>query len=222
MALRVVIAEDSQLVRAGLAMLLEEVGIQVVGMAGDGTQLMTEIARTSPDAAIIDVRMPPSQTDEGIVAAGQVRNKFPAVAVLLLSQHAGSPAALELIERTGGGVGYLLKDRVSDAKMLVEALERLVGGGTAIDPELAERLVTARRNAVLISGSTPREHQVLALMAEGLSNAAIGERLVIAPKTVEMHVRRVLDMLGMPQDADVNRRVLAVLAYLRASGRMQD
>jgi len=222
MGLRVVIAEDSHLVRAGLARLLAEVDVEVVGEADDGIKLMTEIARTSPDAAIVDVRMPPSQTDEGIVAAAAIRTKFPAVAVLLLSQHVGSPAALDLIERTSGGVGYLLKDRVMDARMLADALQRLVDGGTAIDPEIAKALIDVRRNADMIAASSPRERQVLALMAEGLSNASIAERLCIAPKTLEMHVRRVLEMLELPPETEGHRRVLAVLAYLRASGRIAE
>lgn len=220
--MRVVVAEDSPLVRAGLVRLLNDVGVAVVAEAGDVVELMTAIARHGPDAAIVDVRMPPSQTDEGIAAAATIRARFPAVAVLLLSQHTGSPAALDLIERTRGRVGYLLKDRVADAPMLVESLERLVAGGTVVDPELAQRLVDARHQTAMIAASTPRERQVLALMAEGMSNAAIARRLVISSKTVEVHVHRVLTSLGLPVDADANRRVLAVLAYLRAKGRIQD
>lgn len=220
MALRVVIAEDSPLIRAGLKRLLEELGVVVTGEAGDVPGLMSAVASGRPDAVILDVRMPPSQTDEGIVAAQDLRMRFPEVAVLLLSQHMGSPTALDLIERSGGGVGYLLKDRVADAEALIEALQRLVDGGTVLDPQLARRLVDTRRQAAMLASSTPREHQVLALMAEGLTNAAIARKLDISVKTVELHVGRVLTLLGLPAELDVNRRVLAVVAYLRANGTL--
>lgn len=213
---RVVLAEDSPIVRAGLARLLEDVGVDVVGHATDVPSLLAVVAERAPDAVISDVRMPPSQTHEGVTAARALRAEHPDVGVLLLSQHAGSPAVLRFIEEAGGGIGYLVKDRVADARVLVEALERVLDGGTVIDAEVAERLVATRRELHELAALSGRELQVLALMAEGLSNAAIAERLTIAEKTVEQHVRAVLAIVGVPANAAANRRVLAVLAYLRS------
>ena len=220
MGVRVVIAEDSPIVRSGLASLLRAAGVDVVAETGDAQSLMLAIARTGPDAAIVDVRMPPSQTDEGIAAAHAIRAKFPSVGVLLLSQDSGSPALLDLVEHCRGGIGYLLKDRVADAEVLIDAVKRIMDGETVVDSEVIDRLIEARLHAAMITSSTPREHQVLALMAQGKSNAAIARALVISPKTVELHINRVLKLLDLPVEADANRRVLAVLAYLRASGRI--
>ena len=220
--MRVVVADDSVLLREGVVRLLEENGFDVVGQAGDAEDLIRKVRAHKPDVAVVDIRMPPTNTDDGLRAALEIRAELPDTGVLVLSQYVEEGYALDLVGESAGGVGYLLKDRVADAGVLRNALEQLVGGGTVIDSAMAERLVEAKRQAAVLATATVRERQVLALIAEGLSNAAIAERLVLSEKTVEVHVGHLLKDLGIEIDADSNRRVLAVLAYLRATGRFQE
>lgn len=211
--MRVVIAEDSVLLREGLSRLLTEAGVEVVAVADDGEGFLREVAETLPDAVVVDVRMPPTFSDEGLRAALVVRKRWPGVGVLVLSQYVEERYAAELLAvKASGGVGYLLKDRVSDVADFLDALERVARGGSAIDPEVVAQLLT--RKADPLSTLTPRERDVLALMAEGRSNAAIATALVIGPGAVEKHVNSIFMKLGLaPTDAD-HRRVLAVLTYL--------
>lgn len=208
------LAEDSVLLREGLVRLLEEAGCEVVAAVGDGEELVRAAREHRPDVAVVDVRMPPSFTDEGLRAALAVREELPATAVLVLSQYVEESYAGDLLA-TGGGVGYLLKDRVSALAELSAALERLVAGGTVLDPTVVSQLFAARR-ARPLDRLTPREREVLALMAEGRTNPAIARELVVTPKAVEKHVSAIFDKLDLPPSTDDHRRVLAVLQWLRA------
>ncbi len=209
------LAEDSVLLREGLVRLLEEAGCEVVAAVGDGEALVAAAREHRPDVAVVDVRMPPSFTDEGLRAALAVREEVPGTAVLVLSQYVEESYAGDLLA-TGGGVGYLLKDRVSALAELSQALERLVGGGTVLDPTVVSQLFAARR-ARPLDRLTPREREVLALMAEGRTNPAIARALVVTPKAVEKHVSAIFDKLDLPPSTDDHRRVLAVLEWLRAN-----
>jgi DNA-binding NarL/FixJ family response regulator len=213
---RVVIADDSALIRRGVAGLLEEAGYEVIGEAETADEVLTLIRADPPDVAILDIRMPPTYTDEGLRAARTVREENPEVGVLVLSQYVETDYAMEVIAEGSGGVGYLLKDRVVGQGDLAEAVRRVGTGGSVIDPEVVSTLMQRRRRADPLAELTDRERDVLALMAEGRSNLAIGQAAHLAPKTVEAHVRRILTKLGLEPTPDDNRRVLAVLTYLRA------
>ena len=214
--LRVVIADDSVLLREGTARILEDAGFEVVAQAGDGDDLLLKVRSYTPDVAIVDIRMPPTQTDEGLRAAKEIREKHPETAVLVLSQYLEPAYALELLSESAEGVGYLLKDRVADIPEFVAAVKRVGEGGSALDPSVVSQLVGRRRQDDPIDQLTPRERQVLELMAEGLSNVAIAERLVVTERAVEKHVTSIFGKLRLGADSEHHRRVLAVLAYLRA------
>jgi DNA-binding NarL/FixJ family response regulator len=213
--MRVVIAEDAVLLRAGLERLLAEGDFEVVGTVGDGPGLIAAAAALRPDIAIVDVRMPPTHTDEGLRAALEVRRLVPATAILVLSQYVEERYALELIGSNAEGVGYLLKDRVADVAEFLAAVRRVGEGGTALDPEVVAQLLGRRRRGNPLDALSPREREVLALMAEGRSNAAIAAELVVTDGAVEKHVSNIFAKLGLPATATDHRRVLAVLTYLR-------
>jgi DNA-binding NarL/FixJ family response regulator len=215
--MRVVVAEDSLLFREGLSRLLREGGLDVVATAADADQLLIEVTRHQPDVAIIDIRMPPTQTTEGLEAAKRIRATNDNVGVLVLSQHVETHHALDLLSDRPDGVGYLLKDRVSDLHEFCDAIRRIGCGGSAIDPEVISRLLSRRRQHDPLADLTDREREVLALMAEGRSNQGIAERLYLSPKTVETHVHRIFTKLGLTMNDVAHRRVLAVLAFLRDS-----
>jgi DNA-binding NarL/FixJ family response regulator len=214
---RVVVADDQMLTRAGLVHLLREAGIDVVGQGEDAQRLLDQIRVERPDAAVVDIRMPPTHTDEGLVAAERIRDEHPDVAVLVLSQYVEPSYAMRLIEHHPEGVGYLLKERVFDVAILVDALRRIADGETVIDPTIVSRLVGRRRREDPLAELTAREREVLALVAEGLSNRAIAARLVVTERTVEAHVTQIFLKLGLDTDPDSHRRVRAVLAYLRGT-----
>ncbi|HLQ61102.1 MAG TPA: response regulator transcription factor [Candidatus Acidoferrales bacterium] len=214
--MRVAVADDSVLFREGLARLLESSGFEVVGRAADGNELLSIVGAQQPDVAITDIRMPPTHTTEGLEVAAQIRERYTRVAVLLLSQYVETTHALRLLERGAGGVGYLLKDRVSDVREFTDAVRRVGGGGSAIDPEVVAALVVRRRRRDLVGDLSEREREVLKLMAEGRSNSAISAHLHLSPKTVEGHVRGIFMKLELEPADDDHRRVLAVLTYLRA------
>jgi DNA-binding NarL/FixJ family response regulator len=218
--LRVALADDSLLFREGVARLLREAGLEVMGQAGDGEELIRLVndARPEerPDVAIVDIRMPPTHTVEGLEAALRIRAEHPGVAVLVLSQYIETNHAVKLVGDGAGGTGYLLKDRISDLEGFAEAVRRVAGGGSAIDPEVVARLVERPRTQDTLASLTDREREILALIAEGRSNQAICERLFLTEKTVESHVRNIFTKLDLYPAADDNRRVLAVLAYLRS------
>jgi DNA-binding NarL/FixJ family response regulator len=214
--MRIVIAEDGVLMREGLRSLLSGEGHDVVTQVGDGDALRAAVREREPDLAIIDVRMPPTQTDEGARAAVELRAGRPALAVLLLSQDVETRLALTLMEEQPSGFGYLLKDRVLVIDDFLDAVERVGRGGSAIDPEVVLRLMDRRNGTDRLAELTPRERELLGLIAEGHSNGAIGARLFLSQKTVDTHVHSILLKLGLPATPDQNRRVLAVLAYLGA------
>jgi DNA-binding NarL/FixJ family response regulator len=213
--MRVVIAEDSVLLREGLTTLLATAAITVVEAVGDADALLRAVERHRPDVSIVDVRMPPSFTDEGLRAALVLRRQFPEVAVLVLSQYVEERYATELLSGETSGVGYLLKDRVADVGDFIEALRRVAGGGAVLDPEVVAQLLVRRRSDPL-ARLTPREHEVLRLMAEGRSNSAIAAALVVTPSAVEKHVNSIFSKLDLLPADDDHRRVLAVLRFLRA------
>jgi DNA-binding NarL/FixJ family response regulator/class 3 adenylate cyclase len=215
-AMKVVIADDSVLLREGIARLLEDAGFDVVAQAGTKDELMLKVRSYSPDVAIVDIRMPPTQTTEGLDAAREIRERYPGTAVLLLSQYVEAGYAIELLSDSAEGVGYLLKDRVSDVDDFVSAVRRVGEGGSALDPAVVSQLVGRRRRDDPLGGLTAREREVLELMAEGRSNQAIAERLFVTPRAVEKHVTSIFGKLRLPAAAEDHRRVLAVLAYLRS------
>jgi DNA-binding NarL/FixJ family response regulator len=212
---RVVIADDAALIREGVARLLTEAGCEVVGAVGDAEALRRQVRLTRPDAALVDIRMPPTHTDEGIVAARLLREQSPEVGVLVLSNYLEPRYALRLLGEHPGGLGYLLKERVSDVAVLVDALRRVVDGECVIDPTIVASLLRRRRREDPLDVLSPREREVLAVMAEGRSNGAIGSQLELSPKTVETHVRSIFGKLGLHDSPTDHRRVLAVLMALR-------
>lgn len=214
--MRVVIADDTALLRQGLARLLAEAGIEVCGQAADGSELLRLVEAELPDVAVVDIRMPPTQTDEGLVAATAIRERYPKVGVVVLSQYVDAEYALRLVDGDAGRCGYLLKDRVTDAQELIGALERVAAGEVVVDSELVDGLLARRRESDPLEGLTDREREVLRLMAEGLTDRGIAERLWVTPKTVETHVRHILRKLDIPSGTEHNRRVHAVLAQLRS------
>jgi DNA-binding NarL/FixJ family response regulator len=213
---RVVLAEDSVLLREGVARILGEAGFEVVGQAGNADELMLKVRSYSPDVAIVDIRMPPTHTDEGLRAAQEIREKHPTVGVLVLSQYVEPTYAMELLAESAEGVGYLLKDRVSDVNEFADAVRRVGEGGSALDPTIVSQLVGRRRRDDPIDTLTPREREVLGLMAEGRSNSGIAEQLVVTERAVEKHVTSIFSKLKLPAASEDHRRVLAVLAYLRS------
>ena len=214
--MRVMIADDAVLFREGLGRVLEAGGIQVAAQAGDAERLLALVRADPPDAVVVDIRMPPTHTREGLDAAQRIRAEHPQIGVLVLSQYVEPHHAMQLLEDGTSGVGYLLKDRVADVAEVVDAVRRVAGGGSVIDPEVVAQLLGRRRTRDPLQELTERERQVLALMAEGRSNQAIGERLFLSPKTVEAHVHSNFTRLSLHPAPDDHRRVLAVLAFLRA------
>jgi DNA-binding NarL/FixJ family response regulator len=212
---RVVLADDDVLLREGVASLLERSGFDVVGQAGDATELLALVREREPQVAIVDIRMPPDHTTEGLEAARAIRAEFPDIAILVLSAHVEVEEALELLDR-GERIGYLLKSRVTDVADFVETVERIARGGSVVDPGLVQELVTARRRDDPLDVLTRREREVLGLMAEGCSNAGIARRLFVSEGTVEKHVHSILPKLQLPETGDDHRRVLAVLTFLEA------
>jgi DNA-binding NarL/FixJ family response regulator len=218
--IRVVIAEDSVLLREGLARLLEESGFEVAGQAGDAEDLLRKVGAHKPDVAVIDVRMPPSHTDEGLRAAHRIRAEHPKTGVLVLSQYVEEAYALDLLSQSTESTGYLLKDRVSDIDTFTDAVRRVASGGSALDPEVVALLLGRRRREDPLEGLTPREREVLGLMAEGYSNSAVAARLVVTERAVEKHVTNIFGKLGFGSEPEHHRRVLAVLAYVRSDPKV--
>jgi DNA-binding NarL/FixJ family response regulator len=214
---RVIIADDSVLVREGVVRVLERVGHEVVSQVGDGSHLLAEARVHRPDVAIIDIRMPPTFTDEGLTAALAIRRELPGTGVLVLSQYLEEQYALELLGDDASGVGYLLKDRVSDLGRFTDAVRRVAEGGSSLDPDVVSQMLGRRRSKDPLAALTPREHEVLALMAEGFSNQAVADVLVVSERAVEKHVTNIFAKLELPPTAEHHRRVLAVLAFLRSS-----
>ena len=214
--MRVVIAEDSVLLREGLARLLEDAGFEVVAQTGSAQDLMLKVRSYSPEVVIVDIRMPPTHTDEGLRAAQEIREAHPGVGVLVLSQYVEPGYALDLLAESAEGVGYLLKDRVSDVADFAAAVRRVGEGGSALDPAIVSQLVGRRRREDPIDTLTAREREVLELMAEGRSNSGIAERLVVTERAVEKHVTSIFGKLRLPPASEDHRRVLAVRAFLRA------
>ena len=214
--MRVVIADDSLLIRDGLASLLRDAGVEVVAQTGSADDLLVKIASYQPDVAIIDIRMPPTHTDEGLRAAEEIRRRYPRVGILILSQHVEAGIATRLLSESAAGIGYLLKDRVTNLEDFTAGLRRVADGGTALDPEIVSQLLTkGRSSGDPVNSLTAREREVLALVAEGRSNKAIGERLFITERAVQKHVTSIFMKLNLPQSTDDHRRILAVLAYLQ-------
>jgi DNA-binding NarL/FixJ family response regulator len=213
---RVIVAEDVMLTREGIVRLLEDAGVSVVGQASDGDAVLALVAAERPDAVLLDIRMPPEYSDEGLVAAGRIREAFPGTGVVVLSQYLEPAWALELIERNPEGVAYLLKERVADAAVLVDALRRVADGETVVDPTIVARLLGRKRRNDPLATLTSREREVLGLVGEGLSNRAIASRLFVTDRTVETHMTSIFGKLGLDETPDQHRRVLAVLTLLRA------
>jgi DNA-binding NarL/FixJ family response regulator len=216
--MRIAVADDSLLTREGLVHLLTGQGHDVVSQAGNAQELVSTVDVSRPDVVVVDIRMPPTHTDEGLVAAQHIRDAYPGIGVLVLSQYVEPSYAMRLIEDRPEGVGYLLKDRVFDVAVLVDALRRIADGETVVDPTIVSRLFRRRRTADPLDALTERATEVLGLVAEGLSNHAIAGRLHITDRTVESHITRTFRQLGLTDDTDSHRRVLAVLAYLRHHG----
>jgi DNA-binding NarL/FixJ family response regulator len=214
--LRVVIADDSVLFREGIAQLLERAGFQVAGQSGTAEDLMLKVRSYAPDVAIVDLRMPPTHTDEGMRAAREIRERHPGVGVLVLSQYVEAPYMMELLQGDIEGVGYLLKDRIRDVAEFADAVRRVAEGGSAFDPAVVSRLVGRRRGDDPLDSLTPREREVLELMAQGRSNQAIAESLVVTPGAVEKHVRSIFRKLDLSVSTEDHRRVLAVLTFLNS------
>jgi DNA-binding NarL/FixJ family response regulator len=214
-ALRVILADDDVLLREGLASLLDRSGFEVVGLAGDGEQLLVLVRDNVPDLVVVDIRMPPSHTVEGLDAAREIREEFPETAILVLSAHAEVEHAMKLLAG-GRGIGYLLKSRIVDVEEFLDTLNRIAKGGSVVDPALVQELVSARHRDDPLAVLSAREREVLALMAEGRSNAGIGRRLWVTEGTVEKHVRSVLAKLDLAETDDDHRRVLAVVTFLEA------
>ncbi|MEV0807390.1 response regulator transcription factor [Micromonospora sp. NPDC050200] len=212
--MRVVIAEDLALLRDGLIRILEAFGFEVVAAVDNGPSVLSALVTHRPDVAVLDVRLPPTFTDEGLQAAIQARAEIPGLPILVLSQHVEQLYARELLSDRAGGVGYLLKDRVSNVAQFVDAVRRVAGGGTVMDPEVVSQLLASRSGAQPLQELTAREREVLGLMAEGRSNAAIAARLFVTEKAVSKHINNIFSKLRMPPSDDDNRRVLAVLTYL--------
>jgi len=215
---RVVLCDDSALFRRGLALLLSDLDVDVVAETGDAPALLDAVGRTQPDAAIVDIRLPPTFSDEGLSAAARIRADFPGTAVLVLSTYVETAYAVRLLAGGAHAVGYLLKDRVDDAIGLRGAIERLVRGETVVDADIVTRLLDRRRAATALEVLSSREHEILASMAQGLTNAGIAEHLFLSPKTVEANIASIFTKLRLPSTPDANRRVLAVLACLRGEG----
>jgi DNA-binding NarL/FixJ family response regulator len=213
---RVVVAEDVMLTREGIVRVLRDAGLQVVAEAEDLNGLLRSVALERPEAVVVDIRMPPTHTDEGLVAAQRIRTQHPDIGVLLLSQYVEPSYAMRLIQDHPERVGYLLKERIFDAAILVDALRRITEGECVIDPTIVSRLVGRQRRKDPLSGLTDREREVLGLVAEGLSNLAIANRLFVTERTIEAHTKQVFEKLGLQADPSSNRRVLAVLAFLRS------
>jgi DNA-binding NarL/FixJ family response regulator len=214
--MRVVVADDSMLTREGIVRLLRDAGIEVVAEAEDADALLRHVASILPDVVIVDIRMPPTHTDEGLVAVRTIRTDHPEVGALLLSQYVEPSYAMRILEDQPERVGYLLKDRVQDIAVVVDALRRISEGETVIDPTIVSRLLGRRRREDPVERLTEREREVLGLIAEGMSNKAIAARLFVTERTVEAHVTQIFQKLGLPESPDQHRRVLAVLAFLRA------
>jgi DNA-binding NarL/FixJ family response regulator len=212
--MRIVIAEDAAVIRAGLAEILTDRGHEIVAAVGDAEALKDAVAAYQPDVAIVDVRMPPSHTDEGLRAAIAIRRGHPGVGILVFSQYIETRYAADLLATGSGGVGYLLKDRVANVAEFTDAITRIAAGGTALDPEVVSGLLNASRHASALGTLTAREHDVLALMAEGRSNGAIAGRIFVSERAVEKHISNIFTKLGLPPSDSDHRRVLAVLAYL--------
>jgi serine/threonine-protein kinase len=216
--MRVILADDAVVVREGIARLLAERGIDVSGQAGTASELLRLVAADPPDVAVVDIRMPPNFTNEGLVAAQKIRGAFPQVATMVLSQHVDVDYALKLVTESSERVGYLLKDRVVDVDEFVAALHRVADGGTVVEPSLVDELMSAPAARDPLDALTAREREVLALLAVGKTDRGIAQELVVTRKTVEAHVRSILRKLDLPEDVAENRRVHAVLAFLRATG----
>ncbi|TMB88739.1 MAG: response regulator transcription factor [Chloroflexi bacterium] len=214
--MRVILADDSVLIREGLASVLREAGFDVVAQAEDATSLIQAVDAGVPDVCVVDIRMPPSHTTEGLIAALEIRKRHPTVGVLVLSQHVETYYAMQLLGGGASGVGYLLKERLSDVREVADAIRQVAAGRSVIDPTVVSRLIQRRRMEDPIETLSSREREVLGLVAEGRSNRAIGERLFLSPKTVEAHVSSIFSKLGITDTPDDNRRILSVLAWLRA------
>jgi DNA-binding NarL/FixJ family response regulator len=213
--MRVVLADDSVLLREGMARLLEEAGFDIVGQAGDADELMLKVRSWKPDVAIVDIRMPPTHSDEGLKAAKEIRASHPEVGVLVLSQYVEASYAMELLQESAEGVGYLLKDRIADVADFAAAVRRVGEGGSALDPSIVSLLVGRRRGTGPLDDLTPREKEVLGRMAEGLSNGAIAAKLFVTERAVEKHVTSIFGKLRLGNSPESHRRVLAVLAFLQ-------
>ena len=213
--MRVVVAEDSLLLREGIVRVLGEAGFDVVAQAGDARELLRQVSAHKPDVAVVDIRMPPTDTDDGLRAAIEIRRRLPRTAVMVLSQYLEEGYALDLVGDSAEGTGYLLKDRVGDVERFADSVRRVAEGGSALDPEVIAQVLGRSRRRDPLAKLTAREHEVLALMAEGRSNQAIAEKLAVTARAVEKHVTRIFDKLGLMPAAEDHRRVRAVLTFLR-------